>query len=118
MSKVSQLSEERDGLRAKAEELRRTQVELENKAMRLYSELNSIKQSTEHEALQRMSKNLRAAYNKAKVNKVAFLYENLDKTFKELVWELGELAAQNPEVYEDYQKKVSGFLARASKEKI
>ena len=35
------------------------------------------------------------------------LYESLDRTYKELRWELEQLARQNPEVYEEYKKKVS-----------
>ena len=117
ITKVSQISGERDSIRAKAEELKRSHTELESKTIRLHSELNSLKQSTEHDALQRMSKNLKSAYNKARANKVAFLYENLDRTFKELVWELGELAAQSPEVYEDYKEKLIDFLAKGLKQK-
>ena len=37
-----------------------------------------------NDILQRMSKNLTAAHIKACANKIAFLYESLDRTFKEM----------------------------------
>ncbi|WP_291300090.1 hypothetical protein [Desulfosporosinus sp. BICA1-9] len=51
-------------------------------------------------------------------NKIAFLYESLDKTFKELMWELSELAAKDPDTHEAYKNKVIDFLARGLKEKM
>ena len=40
-----------------------------------------------------MTDNLTAAYNKVAANKIAFLYENLDKAFKELAYEMTKFAS-------------------------
>ncbi|WP_434509559.1 DUF3102 domain-containing protein [Desulfitobacterium sp. AusDCA] len=118
VSKITQLTTERDNLKTKAEELRKSQAEIETKAGNLRLELSSIKQSTSYEVVQRMSKNLTAAHIKASANKIAFLYESLDRTFKELTWELSEFAAKDPDTYETYKNKVIDFLARGFKEKM
>ncbi|WP_425803124.1 DUF3102 domain-containing protein [Desulfitobacterium sp. Sab5] len=118
VSKITLLTNECDNLKTKAEELSKSQTEIETKAGNLRSELSSIKQSTSYEAVQRMSKNLTAAHIKACANKIAFLYESLDRTFKELIWELSEFAAKDPDTYEAYRSKVIDFLARGLKEKM
>jgi len=118
VSKITQLTTERDNLKTKAEELRKSQGEIESKAGNLHSELNSIKQSTTYESIQKMSKNLTASHIKACANKIAFLYENLDRTFKELTWELSEIAAKDPDTHEAYKNKVIDFLMKGLKEKM
>ena len=118
VSQITQLTTERDSLKRKAEELSKSQTEIEAKAGNLRSELASLKQSTSFEAVQRMSKYLTAAHIKASANRIAFLFENMDKTFKELVWELSEFAAKDPDTHEAYRNKVIDFLARGLKEKM
>ena len=105
VSKITLLTTECDNLKTKAEELSKSQAEIETKAGNLRPELISIKQSTSYEAVQRMSKNLTAAHIKACANKIAFLYESLDRTFKELMWELSEFAAKDPDTHEEYKKR-------------
>ena len=51
----------------------------------------------------------------AKANKVAFLYESLDRTFRELLWELKEFAKQEPESYKVYKNKLVDFLTKSLK---
>ncbi|MHB1406874.1 MAG: DUF3102 domain-containing protein [Desulfitobacteriaceae bacterium] len=118
VSKITQLTTERDNLKTKAEELSKSQAEIGSKAGKLQSELISIKQSTAYEAVQRMSKNLTAAYIKASANKIAFLYESLDRTFKELLWELSEFAAKDPDTHEAYKNKIIDFLTRGLRERM
>jgi len=65
-----------------------------------------------------MNKNLTAAQHKTCANKIAFLYESLDKTFKQLVWEMNEFAAKDPDTHEVYKNKVLDFLTKGLKEKI
>jgi len=117
-SQITRLATERDNLKTKAEELSKSQSELESKSGRLQLELISIKKSTSYEAVQRMGNNLTAAYIKASANKLAFLFESLDRTFKELKWELSEFAARDPDTHEVYKNKVIDFLTRGLKEKI
>ncbi|WP_434512949.1 hypothetical protein [Desulfitobacterium sp. AusDCA] len=118
VSKITLLTTERDNLKTNAEELSKSKSEIETKAGNLRSELSSIKQSTSYEAVQRMSKNLTAAHIKACANKIAFLYESLDRTFKGLMWELSEFAAKDPDTHEAYKNKVIDFLARGLKERM
>lgn len=118
VSKITRLTAERDDLKTKAEDVRESQAEIETKAGNLQSELTAIKQSTSFEAVQRLNKTLTAAYTKASANKIAFLYENLDRTFKELTWELSRIAAKDPETHEAYKKMVNDFLVRNMKERM
>lgn len=64
-----------------------------------------------------MSKKLNTAHNKACANRVAFLYDNLDRTLKELTEELKNLAACEPAAYEAYSKRVMNFLTGGIKER-
>lgn len=116
--KITQLTNERDGLKAKTDELSKSQTEAANKAERLSMELKSLKQDTSAQAITRMSNNLNAAYYKAKANKIAFLYESMDRNFKDLLKELKEFAAKEPETYEVYKNKIVDFLAQGIKEKM
>jgi hypothetical protein len=116
--KITQLINERNGLKAKSEELSKSQTEAANKVERLSMELKSLKQDTSAQAITRMSNNLNAAYYKAKANKIAFLYESMDRNFKDLLKELKEFAAKEPETYEVYKNKIVDFLAQGIKEKM
>jgi hypothetical protein len=65
-----------------------------------------------------MTNNLTVAYNKVAANKIAFLYENLDKTFKELAYEMGRFTALDPDVHVTYKKMVNDFLIKAMQKRI
>ncbi|WP_052314822.1 DUF3102 domain-containing protein [Desulfosporosinus meridiei] len=52
VSKISQLTTERDNLKSKPEELSKSKGEIETRAGKLQSELNSIKKSTEYTSIQ------------------------------------------------------------------
>ncbi len=117
-SQITELTTERDNLKTKAEELRRSQGVIEVKAENLQTELASFKKSATYESIQRMSKNLSAAHIKSCANKIAFLYETLDRTLKELTWELSEFKAKDPETHEAYNKKVLDFLVKSMKERM
>jgi len=58
------------------------------------------------------------AYHKSKANKIAFLYESLDRNFRELLWELKEFAKQEPDTYKVYKDKIVNFLAEGLKAKM
>lgn len=117
VSQLTQITTERDNLKAKAEELSKSQKEMETKSVQLQSELKSIKKSTSYEDVRLMSKKLNEANNKACANRVAFLYDSLDKTLKELTAELKNLEAKEPSAYEAYYKKVINFLTKGLKER-
>jgi len=65
-----------------------------------------------------MSNNLTVVHNRASANKVAFLYESLEKTFKELANEMTEFAPVDPEAHAAYKKKVNDFLFKAMKARL
>lgn len=117
-SQITQLTTERNNLKTKAEQLSKSQGELETMAQTLETKLNSLEKSTSYEGLQKINKNLTAAQHKTCANKIAFLYENLDKTFKQLVWEMRELSANDPDTHEVYKNKVLDFLTKGLTEKI
>ncbi|MDQ7091992.1 DUF3102 domain-containing protein [Desulfosporosinus sp. PR] len=110
--KIARLSTERDELKAKAEDLKKSQAENEVIAGKLQQELSSIKQSVNYKELERTEKDLKAAYSKISANRVAYLYENLDKTFKELTWEMKHFAAKDPDTHKVYKEKVINLLSR------
>lgn len=117
-SRVTHLTKERDGLKKKAEELAGAKTKEEAKVEKLSMDLESKKQSTSAKAIDRMSRNLDAAYHKAKANRIAFLYESMERNFRELRHELKEFAAKEPETYEVYRDKVMDFLTKGMKEKL
>ncbi|EGW40117.1 DUF3102 domain-containing protein [Desulfosporosinus sp. OT] len=115
--KMTQLSTERDSLKRKADESGKSQTESEAKAGKLQKELLAIKQSIDFKQVERLNKNLNAAYLKARGNKIVFLYESLDRIFKDLMWEMKELAVKDPEAHEVYRNPVIDFLTPSLKEK-
>jgi hypothetical protein len=81
-------------------------------------EYEKLKETTGYKNIQRMSDSLVAAYNKVAANKIAFLYESLDKTFKELTYEMTRFASLDSEVHAEYKKMVNDFLLKAMKERM
>lgn len=81
-------------------------------------EVDKLKETTGHKHIQRMSDKLTVAYNKVAANKVAFLYENLDKAFKELSYEMAKFARVDPDVHAAYKKQVNDFLIKAMQERM
>ena len=81
-------------------------------------EYDKLKEKTGYKSIQRMNNNLTAAYNKVAANKIAFLYENLDKAFKELAYEMTKFASIDPDVHAAYKKMVNDFLIKAMQERI
>ncbi|WP_052304340.1 hypothetical protein [Desulfosporosinus orientis] len=71
-----------------------------------------------------MNKKLNEAHNKACANRVAFLYESLDKTLKELTSELRNLSAIEPTLWSSTRhfgpSKLKGLLnfSFVSKERV
>jgi len=82
---------------------------MENKKLAENSNLKSY---------QRVSNDLATAQIKLLTGKVAFRYENLDKAFKELIYEMDLLAKIDPQVHAGYKKQVNDFLFRAMQERM
>ncbi|MDQ7093614.1 DUF3102 domain-containing protein [Desulfosporosinus sp. PR] len=115
---ITQLSTERDNLKTNAEELRNSKAEVEARALALERELLSVEKSLESESVKQLKKDLNAANLRARVNKITLLYESLDRAFKDLTWEIKNLAADDPEAYKVYRKRVKDFLSRCSNQTI
>lgn len=116
-SKITRLTQERDVLKTKAEQLSKSRGEAAEKAERLSLELKSQQQNTSAKAIARMSNNLNAAYHKAKANRIAFLLESMERTYKDLQNELKGFRENEPETYEVYSSKIVDFLTKGLKEK-
>ncbi len=115
---ITHLSTERDSLKTNAEGLRNSKAEVEARALVLEKELLSVRKSVESESVEQLKKDLNAANLKARGNKIALLYESLDRAFKDLTWEIKNLAADDPEAYKVYRKRVQEFLSRCSNQNI
>ncbi|MGE4274215.1 MAG: DUF3102 domain-containing protein [Desulfitobacterium sp.] len=107
---INRMTKELASLKSKAQELSKSHAEAMAKAERLSLELKSQKQNTSAKALTRMTNNLTVAYHKAKANRIAFLYESMDRNLKDLLSELKEFADKEPDTYEVYKRKIVDLL--------
>lgn len=117
-NRITSLSNERDGLISKVEALNQAKVQSEARAEKLSLDLITLKDDTSAQAIDRMSNKLNEAYYKTKANKIAFLYEDMDRTFRELLWEMQEFANMEPDAYKVYKEKIVNFLAEGLKAKM
>ncbi|MEA5022065.1 Protein of unknown function (DUF3102) [Desulfitobacterium sp. LBE] len=115
---LTNLSGERDNLLSKVKELNQVKEKSEARVEKLSLDLQGLKQETSAQAINRMSSRLDEAYHKTKANKVAFLYESMDRTFRELLWEMKEFAKQEPESYKVYKNKIVNFLTESLKKEM
>ncbi|MHB8126192.1 MAG: hypothetical protein ACYDEJ_11230 [Desulfitobacteriaceae bacterium] len=116
--KNTKLTKERDSLKTKAGNLQNSKQALELVVEKKNLEFEKLKEKTGYKSIQRMTDNLTVAYNKVAANKIAFLYENLDKAFKELTYEMTRFASLDPDVHAEYKKMVNDFLIKAMKERM
>lgn len=116
--KTAGLTTERDDLKTQAGDLRKTKKELEKTARGLQDELKSFRKSTSYQGVNRLKNDLITASIKAKSNQIAFLYETLDRTIKELKWELTNSASKDPETFITYKNKVYAFLDAWQKDQL
>ena len=116
--KNTQLTKEHDNLKSKEGDLQKSNRALEQDVEKKQLEYDKLKEKTGYKSIQRMSDNLTTAYNKVAANKIAFLYENLDKAFKELAYEMTKFASNDPDVHAAYKKMVNDFLIKAMQERM
>ncbi|SDI15971.1 DUF3102 domain-containing protein [Desulfosporosinus hippei] len=117
-NQITHLTEAYDNLMTKSEELSESNRALEQETGKRQAELEKVKDRASYKTVEKMSKRLTDVYNKAVANKVAFLYGNLEKTFQELMWEMKELAAKEPEAHRMFKKNVTDFLIKSLKENV
>ncbi|MHB8125250.1 MAG: DUF3102 domain-containing protein [Desulfitobacteriaceae bacterium] len=116
--KTTRLTEERNNLKTKANEMQKSKQALEQDVEKKHLEYEKLKEQTGYKNIQRMSDSLTVAYNKVAASKIAFLYENLDKAFKELTYEMTRFASLDPDVHAAYKKMVNDFLIKAMQERM
>lgn len=116
--KNAELTGERNTLKSEVDHLKKTKQKLEQDIENKQAAYDKLKERIGYKNIERMSASLTEAHNKAEANKIAFLYESLDKTFKELAYEMTRFAAKNPEVHSMYKEKVRDFLLKAMKENL
>ncbi|TGE37010.1 DUF3102 domain-containing protein [Desulfosporosinus fructosivorans] len=114
----TQLIKERDNLKTKAGDLQKSKRALEQDVEKKQLECDKLKEKTSYKSVQRMSDSLTVAYNKVAANKITFLYENMDKAFKELAYEMTKFASIDPDVHAAYKKMVNDFLIKAMQERM
>lgn len=107
-----------DGEKGKNTQLTMERESLEQDVEKKQLEYDKLKEKTGYKNIQSMNNNLTVAYNKVTANKIAFLYENLDKAFKELAYEMTKFASLEPDVHAAYKKMVNDFLIKAMQERM
>jgi DNA repair exonuclease SbcCD ATPase subunit len=113
-----ELTAERDKLKAETNHLKQTKQKLEQEIENGKAAYDKLKERIGYKNIEKMSAGLTEAHNKAEANKIAFLYDTLNKTFKELAYEMTRFAAKNPDAHAMYQEKVRDFLLKSIKEKL
>lgn len=73
-------------------------------------ELEKVKKTVSYNTVQRMGKRLDEVYYQATANKVAFLYDTIEKALREIIVELQELASLAPEPHTMYTEKLANLL--------
>lgn len=116
--KNSKLTGERDNLKAEVDSLKKAKQKLEQDVENKQAAYDKLKERIGYKNIERMSASLTEAYNKVEANKIAFLYDSLDRTFKELAYEMTRFAAKNPDAHAMYKEKVRDFLLKALKEEL
>ncbi|WP_287704904.1 DUF3102 domain-containing protein [Dehalobacter sp.] len=112
------LTKENTNLSKNAQALYNANIELEKKSSKQQDELNSLKKSTSYDFVDRLRKDFDSASIKAKSNKIAFLYENLGRTIKELKWELEQISADDPDTFVAYKNNVYEFLIQSTRDTL
>ncbi|EHQ88939.1 DUF3102 domain-containing protein [Desulfosporosinus youngiae] len=116
--KSARLAGERDSLKAETHELKLEKNKLEQAIENKQASYDKLKERTGYKAIKQMEATLNEAYGRAEANKIAFLYDNLFKTFKELAYEMTRFAGTNPELHNLYKEKIDDFLHKALREKF
>ena len=111
-SRLTRLSTEREELKKKAEKAKKSEKEIEEEARKLKIEMDTLKGSLEYKERETLKGKLQATRTKESANRIVYLSESLDKTFKELTWELDQFAGKDQEAHEMYKDKILHFLSR------
>ncbi|EHL05449.1 hypothetical protein HMPREF0322_03862, partial [Desulfitobacterium hafniense DP7] len=83
-NKNARLAAERDSLKAEIHGLEKVKGELEQEIENKKASYDKLKERSGYKTIKKMEVSLNEAYGKAEANKIAFLYDSLFKTFKEL----------------------------------
>ncbi len=116
--KTVELAGEQEALKAEVNQMKRVQQKLEQEIENKQAAYNKLKERASYKEIERMSAILTEAHGKAKANRIAFLYETLDRTFKELEYAMSEFVKEDPAVHALYRDKVNKFLVKAIEKKM
>nr|WP_312038930.1 hypothetical protein [Desulfosporosinus sp. SRJS8] len=116
--KNTQLAQERDNLKKETSDLRKSKQELQLDVEKKVIENKKLTENSNLKSYQKVSNELTAAQIKLLTAKIAFCYESLEKTFKELSYEMGLLAKVDSQVHGEYTKMLNGFLIKAMEERM
>ncbi|MDA8220891.1 MAG: DUF3102 domain-containing protein [Desulfitobacterium hafniense] len=107
---ITELTTELANLKVQLENVKTSKAELDKTARQLKDSLESLQQSSSAEGYERMKTNFINTSLKVRANHIAFLYENLDKTIKEVKHELLQIAPNDKETYIIYKNKIYDLL--------
>ncbi|MCO5386546.1 MAG: DUF3102 domain-containing protein [Desulfosporosinus sp.] len=107
---ITELTTELANLKVQLENVKTSKAELDKTARQLKDSLESLQQSSSAEGYERMKTNFINTSLKVRANHIAFLYENLDKTIKEVKHELLQIAPNDKETYIIYKNKIYELL--------
>ena len=110
---IRKLKKERDDLKGKTNGLEKIKQALEQDIAKKDNQITKLQGSQLYKSFQQMSEQVKQAQIKLSGTKVAFLYEELNKAFKELTYELDLLSRVDKEAYAEYKKKLKSFLLKA-----
>lgn len=110
--------QERDKLKTEVDALKKGRQELEQKIASLRTEKMKDEHSYGRKAMDRMSNTLTGLYNKVNAGKAGFLFDNLERTFRELEYEVAQLAKADQDAHAMYVAKIRNFLVRATEARI
>lgn len=98
------------------DQVRQENVDLIQKLANSQKELEETKAKACYLTLIDTSDKLTFQYNRAQAGKTAYLYEELEKRFKELLQEMKELEKSEPEAHRAYKQMLNTLLDKVKKE--
>ncbi|WP_291300625.1 DUF3102 domain-containing protein [Desulfosporosinus sp. BICA1-9] len=114
--KIAELTAERDNLKTQTEGLQKTKTRLERTTEELENQVGSLKKTSNQQGYERMQRNFLNSQLKVRSNHIGFLCETLDKTIKQLKWELKNIADQDKEAFIAYKTIMQKYLNAGLKE--
>ena len=113
--KSAQLTKERDNQKKESDDLRKSKQELQQTVEKKALENQKLTENSNYKSYLRVSNELAASQIKVLTGQVAYRFENLEKVFKELTYQMDLLAKIDSGVHGEYKKMLNDFLIKAIK---